>query len=282
MSRTRRVVATTLVLIGVGIGRAQADPGAPPDWRGSWLLDGACAWRHVGARAGGLVLEGRVAGFDLELEGVGSSDGFTLRGTALALDDGAAWPAALSARVAGGDGRLEVALTIDDRPPLKETWVRPAAPSVRLVAPGGRRGPLSLDTGVGLRLQVHVGGRPQAVVVSVLAPDDPRYAHLGGVVHHAVLAEGRPLLVGRHEVTWDGRDRSPHERPLLPGRYLLRVTAASDLLGAPPGEDPSSDTVAEVTLVVGPDLAPAPAADEPTPTPPDAPQPGLTDRVARR
>lgn len=288
--RTRSVIALAIVVIG-WVGRVSA---GEPDWRGSWLADDG-TWRHVGAQGTGLVLEGRVRGLEVTLRGHGDAGGVVLRGTALD-PAGNERPARLVGRPVAGRAAsaasLAVTFDVEGLPPAEELWRRPGAPSLRLAVPGDRRAAstIRLAPGAPLRVEVHVGGRPQGVVLTIVAPDDPRYAHLGGVVHHHELGVGARLPVGRHDVTWSGRDRSPDAAPLLPGRYRVIVSAVEGLLGPAPGEE-GVPVVAELALVVGEDpteVAPVTATLPSAPVPPaaleatQAPRPGLTSGLASR
>ncbi len=281
------VVVTTIVLIG-WVGRASAPAWASdaPSWRGAWLVADPCSWRHVGTQGDQLVLEGRVRGLDVTLRGAGDAGGLVLRGTALDAD-GALREAQLVARRGRSADALEVTLEVQGQPSLREAWLRPGAPALRLGAPGGRRGGeaervtrLQDPGSAPLRLELRVEGRPQGVVLTVLAPGDPRYEHLGGVVHHEALGDGRPLAVGRHEVAWTGLDRSLDGRPVLPGRYRVVVTAVDGPLGAAPGEDGALVT-AELALVVGEPPVTALAPAPPRAATPDSPRPGLAGVAGR-
>lgn len=226
--------------------------GAPPAlaqdparrWRGAWQVEGQTCWRHVGGPDDALTLEGRLGDLDVRLHGRGDARGLSLAGVAERVGgEPAVWSQhamRLEARAVPG-GALEVTLDVAGEGPRRERWVKPTTPRLTVRTIGGARasadGPCFEPGARDLVLEVVVEGRPVAVALQVLAaPDDQRYEHLGGLVHHVDLAGGAPLPVGRHRVTWSGADRSWAERPLLPGRYRITVVSSDEPLGPPPGE----------------------------------------------
>lgn len=280
--KSRRRVALGLAIAALAARGARAEE---PDWRGAWQVEDQAAWRHVGREGRALVLEGRVGDLEVALRGGPVAGGFVLIGEATRVVDGAREER--RARLAARQAReaLEVTLEVEGQAPRRERWARPAAPTLHL----GSDAPLTLPPdGTPLRLDVRVGGRPlpAARLVVLALEDDPRYAHLGGVVHHADLG---PLPVGRHTLTWSGADRSLDGAALLPGRYLVVVAGADDIVGPPPGSGDAA-LAATLTLIVGaPEItaaAPdAPALATPALPPPPVPMPaspvaGLTSRPA--
>jgi hypothetical protein len=270
-------------LIAVGAGPALAQD-ASARWRGAWQVAGQTSWRHVGGTNDALELEGRVGDLDVRLRGRGDARGLSLTGEGARISgEPAVWTQhamRLEARAAAS-GALEVTIEVAGERPWRERWVKPTAPGLSVRAIGApprprepsRRRPapddadLRFEPGAAdLVLEVVVEGRPMSVALQVLAdPDDARYAHLDGLVHHVDLADGAPLPIGRHRVTWSGADRSTTERLLLPGRYHVLVTTSDAPLGPPPGEEAAPR--AALALVVPDDATPptasaAPAGEE--------------------
>lgn len=263
-------------LIAVGAGPALAQD-ASARWRGAWQVVGQTSWRHVGGTNDALELEGRIGDLDARLRGRGDARGLSLTGEGARISgEPAVWTqhaVRLEARAAA-NGTLEVTLEVAGERPWRERWVRPTAPRLTVRAIGrrdasrepsrGRPAPddadLRFEPGASdLVLEVVVEGRPMSVALQVLAePDDARYAHLDGLVHHVDLAGGAPLPIGRHRVTWSGADRSTAERLLLPGRYHVLVATSDAPLGPPPGEEAAPR--AALALVVPDDAAPPPTA----------------------
>lgn len=229
----------------------------PVAWRGPWRVEGSSSWRHVGARGDLLLLDGRLAGLDVSARGRAGRDGFELAGTAFGAD-GVERRVRLVARAAvrrgrqGPVGALHVRLHLEGQAsPLEERWVRAEAPAIRLVPPSGRRDPADPapevvfapgdPAGGGLRLELQVVGRPQAVTLTVLAPDDPRYEHLGGVVHHAELAAApehtRGVPAGRARGT--------------PSRSSRGETSSREAGASPRRAHPADPTGARAPLAVG-------------------------------
>lgn len=292
--KSRRRVALGLAIAALAARGARAEE---PDWRGAWQVEDQAAWRHVGREGRALVLEGRVGDLEVALRGAPVAGGFVLVGEATRVVDGAREErhARLAARQARAalEVTLEVTLEVEGQATRRERWARPAAPTLHLEPGGAPRldptAPLTLPPdGAPLRVDVRVGGRPlpAARLVVLATDDDPRYAHLGGVVHHVDLGS---LPVGRHTLTWSGADRSLDGAALLPGRYLVVVAGADDVVGPPPGSGDAA-LAATLTLIVGaPEItaaAPdAPALATPALPPPPVPMPaspvaGLTSRPA--
>jgi hypothetical protein len=258
----RKALWIALALLAV-TGRAEAG------WEGPWQVEGAGGWRHVGGPDAALILEGRIGGLDARLEGRGDARGFWLQGTLSGIVDDA-WverATRLDARPSGTDA-LDVTLTREGAPPARERWRRPRPARLRVEAPS-RYDPASGD----LTFDIIVEGRPQAVVVMVVAAEG-EYARLGGVVEHLHVALGEALPVGRHRVAWSGKDRGLDGQPILPGEYRLVVTTAEDAVGPPPGVE-GDPLTASVTLTV--DGAPAPVVVVAPGR--DGPAPGLAGSV---
>lgn len=257
-----RVHTIAIILIGLA-GAARAQDERRP-WRGAWYVEGETGCRHLGGRDEALFLEAFVGELDVSMRGSGDARGLGLEGTAL---DTVGEPPVLRERRARleargrDDGALDVTLIVDGEEPRRERWIRALPATVRIGVRVGGRAELAYDPRRGaLTIELAVSGRPAAVRLQVrVADDDPRYAHLGGVLVHEEL--GR-LAPGRHTFTWNGLDRALDPRPVLAGRYVVAAAIADEAAGPPlQGE---GGTGGEQLLVVG---GSADAGSQPAPVP---------------
>ena len=157
---------------------------------------------------------------------------------------------------AGADGALEALLRLDGRERSRERWWRAGRPRLEVLRS-------AWIEGRGLTVELAVGGRPQATTLRVrCAADDPRYAHLDGVVHEERLLSGAPVPVGAWALTWDGRDRSAARSAVLPGRYRVELTPVEDGLGTPAEEGaPPADPARGVASAAAKPPSPNAAAE---------------------
>jgi len=233
MGARRRVwgAAALAAALAAGAGGQEERAAGPEAWRGPWVVEGRATFRYVWIDDGRLAFEGEWDDLGrLDLRGRGRvRGGFVLEGRRRRGAPGERLTLE-AAPADGGRSRLAVTLAAGEAVLAEEVWLRPGPPrlEVERVRPTGSGGWV---------VDVAVRGRPQPVVLEVLAAeDDARYAGLGGVVHHARLADGAPLPIGRYRVEWDGRDRSWAARPVRSGRYRVRVHAPEPL-GPPPGAE---------------------------------------------
>jgi hypothetical protein len=292
MGEARWLVAVVIGLVGLA-GGVQAQE----RWSGAWLVEGTTERVYLDPTADGLVLErtvpspDRTSVWDFELRGASRGARAELEGTVRIGDE--RQPARLqAARVA--ERTLEVTLLAGAEVVRHERWVRPGPATLAARVLGG--GDVTPD-GVILRtehatspleLELLVGGRPQALLLTIAAVDSGVYPKHDDLVVWQPLRARRvdpaddmidrgaepvdarderfvdeeQVPVGTHRQRWDGRDRIAGE-PLRPGTYRLVVASLDAPIGPAAGEADCAPVV--LTLHVLPaefEVEPEPEVEE--------------------
>lgn len=283
-------------MMWVVIGLASLADGARGQeaWTGAWLVEGTTERVYLDPAPEGLALERTVPSpdgssvWDFEVRGTARGGKAVLEGT-VRIGEGRQ-PARLRAARAA-DRTLDVTLHAGAEVVRRERWVRPGPATLAVRVVGG--GDVTRD-GVVLRseratapleLELSVGGRPQALLLTIAAVDTGVYPRHGDQVvwqplrarlvdpaddaigkaappeeaeveERFVDAEQAP--VGTHRLGWDGRDRIDGE-PLRAGSYRLVVASLDAPIGPAAGEADCAPVV--LTLHV----LPAELEDEPAP-----------------
>ncbi len=294
MGEARWLVWIVLGLVGLSGGaRAQER------WTGAWLVEGTTERVYLDPTADGLALErtvpspDRTSEWDFELRGAPRGAKAVLEGTVRI--GGGRQPARLQATRSAG--ALEVTLQAGAELVRHERWVRPGQATLGARVVGG--GDVTPD-GVVLRteratapleLELAVGGRPQALLLTIAAVDTGVYpAHGDHVVWQPLVqrlvdaaddmidrgdepvearderfVDSEQVPVGTHRMRWDGRDRIDGE-PLRAGSYRVVVSSLDAPIGPAAGEADCAPVV--LTLLVlptefeEPEAAPEPVVTE--------------------